>query len=60
MTVITDKNTYSCQTNASASCSISQSSGQYTDGSVIDIEITKVCPASMVVENVTYTVDGHL
>ncbi len=54
--VITDKNTYSC----SGGCAINHSSGQYSDGSVILIEITKSCSTSTITETMSWTVDGHL
>lgn len=59
LTVITDKNTYSCQADGTGNCSMSHSSGQYSGGSVIRIELQKTCGTN-VSENVTYTVDGHL
>jgi hypothetical protein len=60
MTVITDKVSYSCQTNSSGTCNINHNSGgQFSDDTMINVEVQKTCSTS-VTENVTYTVSGHL
>jgi len=59
LTVVTDKNTYSAQTNAAGTAAISQTNGQYSDNTVITLEVQKTCSTS-VVEDVSYTVTGHL
>ncbi len=58
-TVITDKHTFTCQTDATGTCGFNSGTSQYTDGSTILIEVSKTCNTA-VSEKVTYTVDGHL
>jgi hypothetical protein len=59
-TVITDKNTYTCPTDATGSCGFNNTSGgQFSDNTTIDIEVSKTCSTS-VTEDVSYTVSGHL
>ena len=53
LTVMTDKNTYSAQTNAAGTAAISQTNGQYSDNTVITLEVQKTCSTSMV-EDVSY------
>jgi hypothetical protein len=59
LTVITDKNTYSQQTDATGTAKISQGSGQYSDNSVITFEVQKTCGTS-VIEDVSYAITGNL
>jgi hypothetical protein len=50
---------YSCQTDASGSCSISHDTGgQFVDGESVLFEISKTCTATQD-ESVAYEVDGH-
>jgi hypothetical protein len=58
-TVITDKNTYVCQTNGQGTCGFNDSEGQFSDNTIIYVEVQKTCTAT-VIENVSYTVSGHL
>ncbi len=59
-TIITDKNTYTCQTNAAGTCGFNASdSGQFSDDTQLYAEIQKTC-GTTVRESVTYTVSGHL
>ncbi|MBW2529296.1 MAG: hypothetical protein JRI23_34285, partial [Deltaproteobacteria bacterium] len=56
---ITSDGTYTCNTNASGSCSISQGSGSYGDDTDIFLVVEKTCsvpPTSLV----SYTITGHL
>lgn len=59
LTVITDKHTYTCQTDATGNCGINQTVSQYSDGSTLLIEVQKTCGTNLI-ENVTTIVDGHL
>jgi hypothetical protein len=59
LTVITDKVTLSCQTGVAGTCSINQTSNQYSDGTTILVDVSKTCGTN-VTENVPYSVVGHL
>jgi hypothetical protein len=68
LTVQSDKATYSCQTNASGCCPDAgcgnmgichNSGGQYSDDTDVYFTIQKTCSIASV-ENVTWTVNGHL
>jgi hypothetical protein len=58
--VITDKYTYSCQTDATGTCGFNDASGgQFSDNTNIYVEVSKTC-GTTVTENVAYAVSGHL
>jgi hypothetical protein len=57
--VISDKNDYTCQANASGTCGFNDSGGQYSDNTELYFEVFKTCSTS-VTESVTYTISGHL
>src|SRR5262249_47892880 len=59
LSVIPNKGTDVCQTGSTRTCTITQGSGAYTDGSMIYIVVEKTCGTN-VTENVAYTVTGHL
>jgi hypothetical protein len=59
LTVITDKNTYSAQTDATGTAKITHSTDQYSDNTVISFEVQKTCSTS-VIENVSYAITGNL
>jgi len=58
-TVITDKETYTCTTDATGTCGIDYLDGQFSDNTTIYAEVSKVC-GTTVTESVAYTVSGHL
>jgi hypothetical protein len=53
--------TYSCQTDATGLCQITNSSGSYSDGSTIDITVAKLdsCPATET-DDGAFVITGHL
>jgi hypothetical protein len=60
-TVITDENTYNCQTDATGTCGFDDDSGgQFSDNTTIYIEVSKTCSSASLTESVSYTVSGHL
>lgn len=59
MIVTTTNGTYTCQTAANGSCTISKPSGSYQDDTTILIEVQKTCNTTKI-ESVNYTVKGHL
>ena len=59
MSIVTNKGTYTCQTAANGSCSISKGSSSYSGGTSVDIKIEKTCDTSKL-ENVAFSVIGHL
>ncbi len=58
LTAVTDQGTYSCAT-AQGTCSITNGSGSYSDGTTISISVKKTCSAAQQ-ESPQYTVTGHL
>jgi hypothetical protein len=58
LTVITDKNTYSCSPSGT-SCSINHNNGgQFSDDTNVYFEVTKTCSFATI-ENVSYSIAGH-
>jgi hypothetical protein len=53
LTAFTDQETYSVTTDGTGTASINDTSGQYSDGSTIDLEVQKVC-STATTEAVTY------
>jgi hypothetical protein len=59
LTVITDRTTYSQQTDATGVAKITHANDQYTDNTVITFEVHKTCGTS-VIEDVSYAITGNL
>jgi hypothetical protein len=59
LTVITDRNTYTAQTDSSGSASIKQTVGQYSDGTTVYFEIQKTCGVATT-GAVSWTLNWHL
>lgn len=59
ITANTNKGPYSCKTNGSGFCSITNGAGSYGDGTDIWFIIEKTCNTN-VTEEVTYSLTGHL
>jgi hypothetical protein len=59
LTVITDVDTFTAQTDGTGTAAIAQGAGAYSDGTAIELEVQKTCP-SPTGEIVSYTVTGHL
>jgi hypothetical protein len=57
LTIVTDNNTWSCTTNASGTCTITQGSGSYSGGTTISLKVERTCSAGPA--NARYTVAGH-
>jgi hypothetical protein len=61
LTVITDKDTYSAQTDDTGLAQINEDSGgQFSDDTTINFEVQKTCSAGALTENVSYSITGHL
>jgi hypothetical protein len=59
-TAITDKFTYTCQTNATGTCNFNYASGsQFSDNTTIYFEVKKTCTVALK-ESPTYSISGHL
>ncbi len=56
--VVTDVGTYTCQTNGSGLCTITQGSGSYHDNTTIFLRIERTCTVPPP-QSVNYTVGGH-
>jgi hypothetical protein len=60
LTAITDKNTYTVQTDTTGLAQINHDSGgQFSDNTTIDFEVQKTCSTSLS-EEVSYSITGHL
>jgi len=59
LTVETDRNTLTCSTNTTGTCTVTSGTSSYGDDTNIYIAVDKTCDTS-VVEAATYTVTGHL
>ncbi len=59
LSVVTDKGTHTCQTDATGKCTASSGSGSYSGGTTITITVKKTCSAATR-GNPSYTVDGHI
>ena len=57
--VVTDKNMYSCQTDATGACSINHTTSQYSDSTNISVRVSRTCSITST-NSATYTVIGHL
>jgi hypothetical protein len=62
LTLITDNQTQTCNTDGSGNCSITNGSGSYTDGSTIYVEVSKnsSCTAGSTNDDGRFTITGHL
>ena len=61
LTVITDMETYSAQTDDTGLAQINEDSGgQFSDNSTIDFEVQKTCSSASLTEDVSYAITGHL
>ena len=62
LTLITDNQTQTCNTDDSGTCAITNGSGSYTDGSTIYVEVSKTsaCAAATTMDDGTFTITGHL
>ncbi len=71
LTLITDKQTQTCNTSSQGQCSISNGSGSYTDNSDIYVEVSKLdyvdgdggvvaCAAGETMDDGAFQVTGHL
>jgi hypothetical protein len=71
LTLVTDKQTQTCNTDSSGTCSISNGSGSYTDGSDIYVSVSKLdyteadggtvsCAAAESMDDGAFQVTGHL
>jgi hypothetical protein len=60
LTAITDKDTYVAQTDSTGLAQINHDTGgQFDDDTTIDFEVQKTC-STVVTEDVSYSVTGHL
>lgn len=62
LTIVTNKETRTCQTDGTGSCNVNDGSGSYSDGSTIYISVVKSSGAGCtgIDDNPSYTVTGHL
>ena len=57
LTVTTDKGSWTCTSNASGTCTITQGSGSYSGGTTTSLKIDRTCAAAGAAAR--YTVAGH-
>ena len=60
ITVTTDVDVYSAQTDGFGAATVSSGSGSYNSGSDIYLKVDKICMSTTLKEDVGYTVVGHL